>query len=285
MALITASELRARLRDGADSVRVADVRWYLGQPDRGRVEYEAGHIPGAIFVDHDTVLSAREGPGRHPLPRPADLAARLGELGIGSEHLVVAYDDVGGTTAARLWWMLDDLGHAQVAVLDGGLSAWRSAGGEVSTDVPRWPAGRLRLADRWSKVIDREGLKSRLGAVVILDARAAERYRGEVEPVDPVAGHIPTAHSAPATGNLGPDGRFLPPDQLAARFAGIGDESGPVVSSCGSGTTASHNALAMRVAGLPDPILYPGSYSDWSRSGEAVATGSAPGRAEQVSRG
>jgi thiosulfate/3-mercaptopyruvate sulfurtransferase len=162
-------------------------------------------------------------------------------------------------------------------VLDGGLAAWLEAGGDLSTEEPRWPVARPELADRWSKEIDRASLKPRLGSVVLLDARAAERYRGDVEPVDPVAGHIPTARSAPSTGNIGPDKRFLAPEQLAERFAGLGCASAPVVSSCGSGTTAAHNALAMRVAGLPDPLLYPGSYSDWSRSGEPVATGPEPG--------
>ena len=277
MTLISADDLLARVRAGDETLRIADVRWYLGQPERGREEYEAGHIPGAVFVDHDTVLSAPEGPGRHPLPRPADLARDLGRLGFGSDHFVVAYDDAGGTAAARLWWMLDDLGHERVAVLDGGLRAWREAGGQLSTEEPGWPAAHLQLADRWRKVIDRQALKPRLGSVVLLDARAAERYRGEVEPVDPVAGHIPTARSAPAAGNLGPDGRFLSAEDLAERFTAAGCTAGPVVSSCGSGTTAAHNALAMRVAGLADPILYPGSYSDWSRSDEPIAVGPEPG--------
>jgi thiosulfate/3-mercaptopyruvate sulfurtransferase len=208
------------------------------------------------------------------------LAERLARLGLGSDHLVVAYDDAGGTIAARLWWMLDDLGHRRVAVLDGGLQAWREAGEPISTDEPVYPRTDLRLASHWSKVIDREALRDRLGDVALLDARAGERYRGEVEPVDPAAGHIPTALSAPANANLGADGRFLVPAALRDRFValGIGDrERDDIVTSCGSGVTACHNALAMRIAGLPDPLLYPGSFSDWSRCGETVATGAEPG--------
>jgi thiosulfate/3-mercaptopyruvate sulfurtransferase len=263
------------------SLRVVDVRWYLGKPGAGREAYDAGHIPGSVFVDVDSVLTAAVGPGRHPLPPPPKFAADLAALGIGDEHHVVAYDDVGGWVAARLWWMLDDLGHRAVSVLDGGFGAWVVAGLPVTSEIPSYPAARLdRLADRWSRVIDRPALKARLGSAAVLDARAGPRYRGEVEPIDPVAGHIPTALSAPTDGNLTSDGRFLPPDALAARFEALGlDPAGEVVTSCGSGISACHNALAMRIAGLPDPILYPGSYSDWSTAGESVATGEAPGRA------
>ena len=211
----------------------------------------------------------------------------MGALGIGSGDTVVVYDDARSGSAARLWWMLDDLGHADVHVLDGGIDAWTAAGLPLTTDVPSWPPAALALADRWSRVIDRGTLTERLGSVVLLDARAPERYRGEVEPIDPVAGHIPTAVNAPTGGNLAPDGRFLAPDALAARFATLGiggpepgrpERSGSeVVSSCGSGITACQNALAMRVAGLADPLLYVGSYSDWSRSGMPIATGPDPG--------
>lgn len=275
MTLISTDELARRL--GEPELRVVDVRWYLGEPGRGSREYAAGHIPGAIFLDLDTDLRGDEGPGRHPLPDPAWFAARLGELGIGSGHLVVGYDDVGGGIAARLWWMLDDLGHRRVAVLDGGLKAWLTEGRPLTRDVPAWPPARMELADRWTKVVDREELAGRLGSVVLLDARAPERYRGEVEPVDPSAGHIPTARSAPTAGNLDENGRFRSVETLAARFHELGADGREVVTSCGSGTTACHNALAMRLAGLPDPLLYPGSFSDWSRSGMPVATGPDPG--------
>jgi len=190
----------------------------------------------------------------------------------------VAYDDVGGWVAARLWWMLDNLGHREVAVLDGGIAAWAEAGGRLTTDVPSWPSTTLHLGGAWSSVISRGELKARLGDVVLLDARATARYRGDVEPIDPVAGHIPTARTAPIDGNL-VDGRFRPPAELRERFAALGADGpeGPVVTSCGSGTSAIHHTIAMRLAGLPDPILYVGSYSDWSRSGEPIATGDEPG--------
>jgi thiosulfate/3-mercaptopyruvate sulfurtransferase len=276
--LIAPEELAERLAD--PSIRIADCRWYLGKPDRGPREYAEGHIPGAIFIDVDTVLAAHDGPGRHPLPQPADFTERLGSLGIGDEHEVVVYDDAGGTIAARLWWMLDNLGHRSVRVLDGGIPTWRALGLPISTDVPTHPPANLRLADAWHEVIDREELRGRLGGVNLLDARAGERYRGEVEPVDPLPGHIPTAISAPASGNLGPDGRMLPVEALRRRFATVCTPTRSTVTSCGSGVTACHNALAMRVAGLPDPILYVGSYSDWSSAGETVATGSEPGAAQ-----
>ncbi len=263
---------------GAALVRVVDVRWYLGRPGDGRRAYDVGHIPGAIFLDVDTDLVAPTGRGRHPLPSPADFADRLARAGIGDADLVVAYDDVGGWVAARLWWMLDDLGHRASAVLDGGIGAWIAAHLPLSTDEPRLSAGKLHLADRWQRVIDRDALRARLGRVALLDARAGERYRGETEPIDPVPGHIPTALSAPTAGNLGTDGRFLPPPDLAERFRSLGADRRTVVTSCGSGVAACHNALALRIAGLPDAILYDGSYSDWSTAGYPIATGPEPGQ-------
>ena len=275
--LVAAEELASRL--GGPKLRVADVRWYLGQPGEGHRRYDVGHVPGAVFVDVDTDLAAPPGAGRHPLPDPRSFAARMGALGIGDEHDVVVYDDAGGTIAARLWWMLDALGHRTVAVLDGGLPAWEAAGLALTPEAPSYPAARLTAAaGGWPRTLDRGGLKKRLGSVVLLDARAGPRYRGEMEPVDRIPGHIPTAVSAPTAGNLEKDGRFAPPARLRDRLAEVGvTSSTDVVTSCGSGITACHNALAMRVAGLPDPILYPGSYSDWSASGEPVATGSEPG--------
>jgi thiosulfate/3-mercaptopyruvate sulfurtransferase len=280
---------------GEPRVRVVDVRWVLGQPGAGRRAYDQGHLPGAIFLDLDGDLALPPGPGRagrHPLPPPAEFAARLARAGIGSDDLVVAYDDVGGWVAARLWWMLDDLGHhGGVAVLDGGIGAWLAIGGELSLDVPAPPAtpARLELSDRWTKVIERDALRDRMGEVVLLDGRAAPRYRGEVEPIDAYPGHIPTAVNAPTDGNLvEASGVFLPASQLRARFEALADSAvaagaaatgAPVVTSCGSGVSACHASLAMRVAGLPDPILYVGSYSDWSAAGEPVAVGPEPGSA------
>lgn len=283
MTIVSAADLAARLAD--PDLRIADVRWSLAAPAAGRAAYEEAHLPGAVFVDLDAVLTAPEGPGRHPLPTPAAFVAALAALGIGREHRVVAYDDAGGTVAARLWWMLDVLGHPQAAVLDGGIAAWAREGLPLSAssvtlpsaDASAWGA----LPSTWPRTIDREELAGRLGTLALLDARAPERYRGEVEPIDPVAGHIPTALSAPTTSFLAPDGRFLPPAELRARFAAVGAigaaEGRSVVVQCGSGVNACQLALAARVAGLPGPLLYPGSYSDWSRAGLPVAAGHEPG--------
>ncbi|HEY3335036.1 MAG TPA: sulfurtransferase [Candidatus Limnocylindrales bacterium] len=272
MSLIAPEALLGRLDD--TGLRIADVRWWLADPGRGRRAYAEGHLPSAIFVDVDTELVAADGPGRHPLPSPAIFSSRMEALGFDDESDIVAYDDAGGTIAARLWWMFDALGHRRVSVLDGGFQAWVAAGGPVTASVSAHPRGRLTLDSAWTRTIDREGLAPLLGTVAVIDARAPERYRGEVEPIDPVAGHIPTAINCPTGGNLAADGRFLPPGELRRRFQPLGDE---LVMTCGSGITACHNALAMRVAGLPDPLLYPGSYSDWSRAGLPVATGDAPG--------
>jgi thiosulfate/3-mercaptopyruvate sulfurtransferase len=288
--IVSVETLAGWIEAGRTDLRICDLRWYLGQPHgAGRAAYDAGHIPGAIHLDVDGELVAAEGPGRHPLPDPGAFQATLARAGIGDGDTVVAYDDVGGWVAARLWWMLEDLGfddegrsdegrRGEALVLDGGWQAWLAAGGAVSTDVPRPSPRGLHLASAWRRVIDRADLKPRLGSVTLLDARAAERYRGEVEPIDPVAGHIPTARSAPTAGNLGRDGRFLPPHVLRERYEGLGCSlPGVTVTSCGSGVSACHNALAMRIAGLPDPLLYPGSYSDWSTAGEPVAVGAEPG--------
>ncbi len=274
--LISPVALAARLGD--PDLRIADVRWYVGEPERGRREYDDAHIPGAIFVDLDRDLAAPDGAGRHPLPDPADFAERLGQLGIGSGDLIVGYDDVMGTVAARLWWMLDNLGYERVALLDGGFKAWRMAGLPQSVVVPTLEPRELRLGDRWSNVVDRDELIGQLDDVTLIDARAPERYRGEVEPVDPRAGHIPSAISGPAKMALGPDGRFLEPPALAAQLRTVAPEGRPVVVSCGSGVTACHTALALRVAGLPDAILYPGSFSDWSRTELPIAVGPEPGK-------
>ncbi len=278
--IIEPEALHARL--GAPDLRIVDIRWVMGSPGAGRAGYVAGHIPGAIFLDLDTDLAAAEGRGRHPLPDPAAFRERLERAGIGSEDDVVVYDDVGGWIAARLWWMLDDLGHERTSVLDGGLPAWLVAGFPLTTEVPApRPRGQLRLRDSWTNVIDRDAVAAGLGRIVLLDARAGPRYRGEVEPIDRVPGHIPTALSAPADGNVGPDRRMLPAAALVERFTALGavDPAGPVVTSCGSGVTACFNSLAMRVAGLPEPILYAGSYSDWTQAGMPIEVGPEPGEA------
>ncbi len=272
MSLIDPETLLARIGD--PDLRIADVRWWLTDPAKGRRDYDAGHLPGAVFVDLDTDLAsppAPAGPGRHPLPDPVAFAARMAELGFDDGTEIVAYDDAGGTIAARLWWMLDDLGHRRARVLDGGIAGWTATGGRLTHEVRSHPAGRLRLRNRWACTIDRDALAARLGSVGLIDARAIERYRGDLEPVDAAPGHIPTAISRPTAGNLGPDGRFLDPEVLRARFEELGGRD--VVTYCGSGVNACHNALAMRLAGLADPLLYPGSYSDWVGTGMPIATG------------
>lgn len=281
MSLTSIDELAGRQSERR--LRIVDVRWVLGEPGRGRAAYQAGHLPGSIHLDLDADLAdLAAGAGRHPLPDPAAFGRRLGAVGIGLDDDVVAYDDVGGWVAARLWWMLDNLGHEHASVLDGGIAAWQAAGHPLTTDVPEWPAVRLDPPrSTWSRTIDRDELRARLGELVLLDARGAPRYRGETEPIDPVAGHIPTARSRPVAENLDADGRFLSPETLREAFSrdtGATDMRA-VVTSCGSGTSACHHALAMRVAGLPDPLLYVGSWSDWSAAGYPVAVGEAPGEA------
>jgi thiosulfate/3-mercaptopyruvate sulfurtransferase len=259
-------------------LRLADTRWYLGEPERGREAFLEAHIPGAVYVDLDTELSAEDGPGRHPLPDWETFAVRMGRLGIGDQNRVVAYDDRGGAIASRLWWMLRAIGHEHSYVLDGGLNAWTEDGHPVSDHVISHPEADLSVSLQPGLTVDRDQLRERLGSILTLDARSGDRYRGEVEPIDPVAGHIPTAISADYVGNLGPDQRFLPVDELTARYRSLGvDGSGTVVAYCGSGVTACHNALAMEHAGLGRPLLYPGSWSDWSTAGFPVATGPDPG--------
>jgi thiosulfate/3-mercaptopyruvate sulfurtransferase len=258
-------------------LRIVDVRWYLGEPERGPAAYASGHIPGAVYADLEAHLSAADGPGRHPLPLRSHTAVTLGALGIGDEHRVAAYDDRGGAIAARLWWMLRDLGHDRVRVLDGGFPAWIEAGLPISTEPTRPEPARLTVRVGPTRRIDRAGLAGRLGDVTLLDARDPERFRGEEEPIDPVAGHIPTARNVPHAGNVDDRGRFLDSETLAARYtaAGVGDRD--TVVYCGSGVTACHDVLAMRLAGLPESILYPGSWSDWCTAGMPVATGPEPG--------
>ncbi len=270
--MIDVDELSALTGDA----RLADVRWYLGVPGGGHRAYHEGHLPGAVFVDLDSHLSVPEGPGRHPLPERSVFADTMGRLGFGDDHLIVAYDDAGGTIAARLWWMLRDIGHDAVRVLDGGVQAWIAAGRRLSTDTPNMTPRILTVRPSLTRQIDRKALASKLGTITLLDARAPERYRGEIEPIDPAAGHIPTALSSPTTANLDATGRLRRPSDLAAHFRDLAPQ-GDVVVYCGSGVTACHDILAMNAAGLPEATLYPGSWSDWSSSGMGVAVGDEPG--------
>ncbi|MEV4421579.1 sulfurtransferase [Patulibacter sp. NPDC049589] len=265
----------AWLQEHRDDVVLADVRFYLDGRS-GREAHEAGHLPGAVFVDLHAVLAgpASDAGGRHPLPAPDAFAAGLAAVGIGDADVVIAYDDAGGVMAARLVWMLRATGH-DAALLDGGIGAWdgpletgpESAAPAVFTARP-WPEDLLADVD---DATDR--------ANVVIDARPGDRYAGAADQLDPRAGHIPGARSVPARGNLGPDGRLLPVDALRERFAAAGvTADAPLVSSCGSGVTACHNLLAIEHAGLGRGRLYPGSWSAYSRDAtRPVATGSEPG--------
>jgi thiosulfate/3-mercaptopyruvate sulfurtransferase len=260
-------------------LRIADVRWSLSGP-AGRERYEAGHIPGAIFLDADRELSSPgEGPGRHPIPAPARLAWALGARGIGDEHLVVAYDDAGGSIAARLWWLFRHFGHDRAcAVLDGGIGAWTDARQPLATDPPDHPPATWTPGDALDDTIDAGAVADLLeGDLLLLDARAGERYRGETEPIDPRAGHIPGAFSAPWSANLGPDGRFLAAGALRERYGSLGAGQRPVAAYCGSGLSAAHDLLALELAGIDGGRLYEGSWSDWSSDpSRPAATGSKP---------
>ncbi|HSJ27145.1 MAG TPA: sulfurtransferase [Acidimicrobiia bacterium] len=262
MGLISTAELAALI--GSRHLGVFDVRTDLADPQAGRRRYDAGHVPGAVFVDLERDLTGREGPGRHPLPRPEEFSATARRLGIGPSTDVVAYDDDGGAWAARLWWMLRSLGHEQVRVLDGGFPKWESEGLPVTTAVPRPIPGDFATVRDWRWVVNRHDVAAT--DAQLIDARAPERFSGEREPIDPVAGHIPGAINLPYADNLAPDGTFLEPSALARRYDAV-DEN-PIVY-CGSGVSACHDILAMHLAGRDDARLYEGSWSDWSRHQDA----------------
>jgi thiosulfate/3-mercaptopyruvate sulfurtransferase len=263
--LISAADTAARL--GAPGPLVLlDCRFDLTDTGAGERDWAAGHLPHAFYAHLDRDLSgAKTGRnGRHPLPGFDEFAATAGRWGVAPGVQVVVYDAQGGPYAARAWWLLRWLGHDAVAVLDGGLAAWLAAGGTLDTrapaaaDAPRYPAAAPAMP-----TIDTEALLARLGRVPLLDARAAARFRGEVEPLDPVAGHIPGATLRFFLDNLDAGGCFKPAAALRAEFAELGAGAGEVVHSCGSGVTACHNLLAMVHAGYDRAVLYPGSWSEW----------------------
>lgn len=264
--LISAEKLSAVL----DDVRILDLRWDLTDPDKGRRAYRQGHIPGAVFVDLDVDLSAPPGErGRHPLPTVTEFAATLGNLGVAPDTWVVVYDDVSGQIAARLWWMLRSIGHDQVQVLDGGLGAWFGAGGALASgDVTPDPV-EYTVPAGFTGVVTADKVEER----TLVDARTAERFRGDHEPVDPKAGHIPGAINIPTAENLDDAGRFRSSDELAEVYADLPDD---VAMSCGSGVTACHDALAMVLAGRDMPGVYVGSFSEWCRLDRPVDTGPNP---------
>jgi thiosulfate/3-mercaptopyruvate sulfurtransferase len=283
--VIEAEDLAARL-ESDDPPVVLDVRWRLGGPP-GIDSYLAGHLPAARFVDLDTELSGRPGAaGRHPLPEAGDFEAAMRGAGLHAGQLAVAYDDGDSTVAARLWWTLRYFGHRQAAVLNGGYQGWAAAGLPLTRLVSRPEPGDFAVtASGQMPVLDEADAARLARSGLLLDSRAGERYRGEVEPVDRVGGHIPGAISAPTKDNVGPDGRFRPQAELARRFGALGAfelAAGPGIESsigayCGSGVTAAHQVLALELAGLP-AALYVGSWSAWSYdSARPVATGPDPG--------
>ncbi|WP_406145442.1 sulfurtransferase [Streptomyces sp. NBC_01012] len=271
--IITASEYVSESAGPRPPV-LLDVRWQLGGPD-GRTAYEAGHIPGAVFVDLESELSGPAGSGgRHPLPDPEAFGAVMRRAGVGQDTPVVAYDGAQGWAAARAWWLLRWTGHDDVRVLDGGLAAWT---GELTTSVPEPAQGDFRPRPGALALLDADGAAKLARSGLLLDARAAERYRGEVEPIDRVGGHIPGAVSAPTTQNVGEDGRFLPAASLASRFSALGADAGTQVGVyCGSGVSAAQEVLALELAGHP-AALYAGSWSEWTAdTSRPVATGPDP---------
>jgi len=256
---------------------VLDVRWRLGGPP-GIDSYRAGHLPGAVFVDLDRDLAAPPGSGgRHPLPAAGDFQAAMRRAGLSQASPVVVYDDADASVAARAWWTLRYFGHDRVRVLDGGYRAWIAAGQPVSTRDPAPRPGSFVASPGGLPVLDAPAAADLARSGVLLDARAGERYRGETEPVDRVAGHIPGSVSAPTAGNVSSDGRFREAAALRARFAALGvTGAAPVGAYCGSGVTAAHEVLALALAGIP-AALYVGSWSGWiADPARPVATGPEP---------
>ena len=278
-ALVTTEWLAAEL--GAPDLRVADVRWYIDPARRGRDEYKAGHVPGAVFLDMDTDLSAPGGGrglplGRHPWPGKDQVARVMSAAGIGPGTRVVAYDDQSGAMAARLWYLLRAYGHDAVAVLDGGLPKWKSEGRAVETTSVAVPPAAFVARPREGWVLDKAAMVREGPGSLVLDARSAERYEGGSDPIDPRAGHIPGARNAPYRANLTDDPVpvFRGAAELRSRYEALGaDRAAPIVY-CGSGVTACHDLLALELAGLRGR-LYAGSWSEWSADRSLpAATGS-----------
>jgi thiosulfate/3-mercaptopyruvate sulfurtransferase len=276
--LITPAQLIAERGAGAP-LRLLDVRWRLDQPN-GHAEYLQGHIPGAVYVDLDTQLARAGVPteGRHPLPTVEELQEAVRSWGISTDDRVVVYDDAQSAAASRAWWLLTYAGLGNVRVLDGGLAEWTAQGHELEQGEGPVERGAAILGYGHRAVLDIEDAARFPRGGVLLDARAPERYRGEVEPLDPRAGHIPGAVNAPSAGTVDDRGRFLPADRLRDLFADRGVREGtPVAAYCGSGITAAQTALALTVAGF-EPALYPGSWSQWSNHPDRpAAVGPDPG--------
>ena len=270
--LISTPQLQALMASG-QPLLVMDCSFDLTNPAAGRQQFESAHIPGSVYVDLDEHLSDKAGAdrasgGRHPLPSRETFARTLRSLGLGADMQAVVLDRQGANYCGRLWWMLKWCGHEAVAVLDGGLQAWQAAGGGVETG-PSSPVaeGSFLLRPSRAEVLGAQAVARQLGhpGLTVIDARGAARFRGEVEPLDPVAGHIPGALNRPFTENLGPNGLFKSPDQLRAEFEQLlaGRDPASVVHQCGSGVTAIPNLLAMEIAGLGRTALFAGSWSEW----------------------
>lgn len=266
--LVSPEELASQLVN--PELLVVDCRFDLRDPGAGERAYQAGHLPGAFYAHLERDLSdpSRPGRGRHPLPEADAFSATLSRWGVTPRHQVVAYDANDGAYAARLWWMLRLMGHERVAVLDGGLGAWVARGYALEVAAPRpRPASRYNARFDVKQMVSTAVVAARMasGNGKLIDARAAERFRGEIEPIDRVPGHIPGAVNRPYAQNLGPDGRFKPPGILAEEFRALLGDSPPAETllMCGSGVTACHNLLAMEAAGLRGARVYPGSWSEW----------------------
>jgi thiosulfate/3-mercaptopyruvate sulfurtransferase len=270
--LVSTAQLAAALQDGAP-MTILDVRWALGGPP-GIEDFRRGHLPCAQFVDLDAELAAPPGPGRHPPPEPSVFQAAMRSHGVSASRPIVVYDAATGMAAARAWWTLRYFGHPDVHVLDGGLAAWRAAGQPVTTAETPAEEGDFAAIAGSMPVLDAVAAAHLAADGILIDARAPERFRGEVEPVDAVAGHIPGARNVPAAGNNEADGRFLSPDELRRRFAAVGAIPGVKVGAyCGSGVVAAQEVLALSVAGI-DAALYVGSWSEWiTDPARPVATG------------
>jgi thiosulfate/3-mercaptopyruvate sulfurtransferase len=261
--LSSARALHEELESARRAPTLLDVRWSLNGPP-GIDDYLAGHIPDAVFVDLDRDLSAPPGPGgRHPLPDAWSFTSAMRGAGVSSGRPVVVYDAGDSTAAARAWWLLRYFGHAHVSVLDGGFAAWMAAGYPVATQPVVAGNGDFVASPGQMPLLDAAGAAALAGSGVLLDSRAPERFRGESEPVDAVAGHIPGARNRPTARNVDDSGRFLDPQALRAQFAVLGiDEASQVGAYCGSGVAAAHQVLALELAGYP-AALYAGSWSEW----------------------
>jgi len=282
--LVTTAWLAEHLAD--ENVRVVDTRWYLLEPNKGENDYRRAHIPNAIYLSVDRDLAAPPLPdaktGRHPLPNAETFAETMMRAGISNASQVVTYDDAGGANAARLWWLLKYFGHENVALLDGGLNQWLAEGRALSSAAPNFPRGQFAARPNEKMAVSKAQMiqETRNPRALVLDARAGERYRGETEPVDARAGHIPDAHSAPIGGNLrgGADFRFQDAAALRERFVALGaDDAGEIIAYCGSGVNAAAEIFALQLAGYENTRLYAGSFSEWSRDFDLpIVTGAEP---------